>query len=202
MRKKFIIVLLSAGVLVSSCGLNAVKPTDLAGAWIVNKATFNGNAIVMVPDKIQFFLPKYKNKPIIRFRMLDSIVVLGDMFADELPFKWLISHNKLSLTFDSAKYKSDILEPYDSLRTQILLTHNPALVKLYNFKRDSVLKERGIGTLKLPVAMYQGTYSMVKNNENLILTSPTTRFELVNFDYALKGPLTDLIPAQRRDSKK
>jgi len=180
-----LVFLILMGMFLSRC--NKIDETDVVGEWIINKATFRGGNITMASKSIKFMMLPigYEHKTTLTFNV-DSTVDFPGIFTKDIPLKWTVKDKRLILSFDSLKFKNDALSQLDSLKTESLLTHNSILKTKYNFKRDSILGTINTQGFKTPLAVYSGTYTIEKVKEKMVLTSATTRIELLNLDDILK----------------
>ncbi len=185
-RKK--ILILPVFLLLLLCSCNKISERDFSGEWIINKAVYKNEDIVMASKSIKLaFLPSgYENKQTIRFNVADSTLDMPGMYTKDVPCRWMVKDKKLTITFDSSRFTDDALRPLDSIKTAFVLSKDTLLKKLYTFKRDSILRTLNTDVFKKALPVYLGTYNVKKIKGGLILTSPTTRFELVNSDYALR----------------
>lgn len=170
------------------CACNQIDQKDLSGQWLINKAFFKGAPIKINSKsfRVAFVPVGYEANYNLNFNVKDSTVSFPGILTEDIPCKWVIDDNKLTINFDAATFNNDALFPIDSLKQESLLKHDSVLIKTYAFKRDSILKKKNIDSLLEPIKIYTGTYNIEKIRGGLILTSATTKFELYNLDYITK----------------
>jgi len=193
MRNKItILVLILFSFLLFTC--NQINEKDISGEWIITTALYNGKNIPMATKSIKIIvLPVgYEDKFTITFDLRDSTSYLPGINTVDIPCKWKISEKKLIISFDTTTYLNSALVELDSLKTLIELKHDSNSIKQYSYIRDSILKTKSIDSLKIPLNIYLGTYNIEKVNHGLILTSPKTKFELINSDYVFKRDIDNM----------
>lgn len=165
-----------------------IDQKDLSGQWLINKAFFKGAPIKMNSKsfRVTFVPTGYNANYNLNFNITDSTVSFPGIATEDIPCRWAVVDNKLTITFDAETFNNFALFPIDSLKQESLLKHDPVLIKTYAFKRDSILKKKNINSLVEPIKIYIGTYNIEKIRGGLILTSATTKFELYNLDYITK----------------
>ncbi len=193
MNKNNALILVFLSLLLYSC--NQIDKEDFSGEWIVNKATFK-NVDISFPTtksiKLSVMPLGYGNKNTITFNLKDSTVSFPGINTEDIPCKWKIGDKKLTIYFDTVGFENDALLSIDTIKTASILNHDSILKTIYDFKRDSILKIKNTNTLKVPLQAYVGVYNIEKVNHGLILTSSTTRLELLNLDYIFKRAIDNM----------
>jgi len=193
-RNKFTLLALLS-IFLLRCNQIETKKKDIAGAWIINKAVYHDTKIITSSKTAKLYMlpPDYKGKNTLAFNIEDSTAVFPGIGTEDVPCKWLVKDKRLIITFDTLKFEKNALESIDNLKIESILRRDSALKKTYNFKRDSILKNRSINIYKLPLSIYVGAYTIAKAGSLLILTSSTTRFELLNLDDMLKRRIDEML---------
>jgi hypothetical protein len=179
-------------IFLGSC--SRIKKQDFQGLWIIDTATFYGKSIEISSKTISFaFRPMgLREKSSIYFKA-DSTVDFPGINTEDLPCKWRVADGKLVISFDTVKFKSKGLWLLDDMQTIVMLKHDPLMVKKYNVKRDSILNANDINTFKVPIGIYAGTYNVERIKEGFLLNSPTTKFLLLNAEYATKNNIDNML---------
>jgi hypothetical protein len=195
MRKNMLTTLALLSIFLLRCNQIETKKKDFSGEWIINKAVYNNAKIIMSGKTSKVYIEPdgYRGKNHLMFNINDSTVVFPGINTEDLQCKWFVKDKRLIITFDTLAFEGRALASIDNLKIESMLRQDPALKKNYKFKRDSILKSKDINTFKLPLSIYAGTYTIAKVNKVLILTSSTTRFELLSLDDILSGRIDEML---------
>jgi hypothetical protein len=173
-------------VIFSFVGCNEKPALDPNGQWFISKSTFNNHNINDLGQPRDSHVEVRKSTSAIDFDDNGTVVFPG-VNSYDIPCTWNILDLKLIIKLDTNKLVANADSDLEGLLTESLLKHNEALRKRYNDSKDSVLKTQSSLDMLKASAFYVGTYDMGSTRPGvLIISSPSTRIELVSISYLMK----------------
>ncbi|MDF3077862.1 MAG: hypothetical protein K0S09_1751 [Sphingobacteriaceae bacterium] len=176
-------------------GCNRISENDIKGKWMIAEIIYKNKNIYPESSTIKISLTPVGFNSLGEISFDDSKKAeLPGIRSEDLPVKWGISKDSLTIRADTLTINNTVLEELSRLRLKSKLSPEQATKTLYEHKRDSILTMKGLNSYIMPLQVYLGTYRVEKIDAGLLLNSGSTVIKLINQDKAFKYAIKGIMP--------